>query len=825
MTSAASPCAPPGRAVRILLAGVPARVRSRLESRLENTEVELARTGTETLSMLAQGEFALLVLGDDLRAPAALDTLSRARGFYRGGVIFCSSRAPLTAAFLSRLVHELKVLRVLCHPLDPEELTRQVATLLHLPVPSLALLPADQPAKDPLLAGIWKRFEGTNRERVSGIRRAIARMLAGGLEVEPRRQAGREAHQLGGSLGTFGLAEGCSIAREIEGLLQSRRLLSEDQLMHLSELALRLESTVSSQSEGSLVPQSTVGQDRVVILVTDDAVLSTDMVSLGGRPMVLLATGGDDARQHMLQSPVEALVVDLSAEAGSRLDRLGLITELSLRSPALPLIVLVPQDGLAQRLEVAGRGGRLVLAKPIGARQLMDVVEGRLAETPGMTRILAVDADPLVLASLEALLSSPEFQLVSLENPLQFWERLEDTVPDLLLLNIDLPHVSGIELCRAVRTDPRWADLPVMLFGSEEESSAVNQVFAAGADDFVARPLAGRELVGRIRNRLVRARVYQSLSETDPLTGALTRRKGTESIRHYLNLTRRRDGVLSLGVVDLDHFKRINDTYGHATGDEVLKVVARLLLEKVRSEDVVVRWGGEEFVVVLYTMAEEGARARLDAIRRALAEQVFTGPHGEPFQVAFSCGLAEFPHDGQDLSGLFAAADAALYEAKRSGRNRIMLASEVSHLSSVGSVDLIVVEKDPVLAEWIAEEAENRGYRVRCFGSAEETFHILGGPRPSLRARAMVLDHDLPGETGLELLRRLAQAGLVPRLKVWMLSRAGAEADILEAYDLGAADHLPKPFSLPILMRKLDRVLGPKRAPRATSSSLGPGAG
>lgn len=782
-------------------------MRARLEGRLKQIKVELARSGEEALQKLAHEEFAMLVLSGELTGPTALETLQRARLTFRGEVVYCSGRGPQTAEFLSWLVRELKVARVLCHPIDPEELARQVALLLGLRVPAVALRSEVDSPTDRLLAGIWKKFEGTNQERVATIRRAIERLLAGGLESEARRQAEREAHQLAGSLGTFGLAAASLMAREIEGLLQTRHLLSEEQLIHLTELARRLESEVCNQGEGSLVPLSTAENDRVVVLVTDDGLLSTDMVSLGGRQKVLLATEASDARQILVRATVGAMVVDLSDDREKREDLLCLITELSVRAPLLPLFVLVSQEGLTQRLEVAERGGRLILARPLSARQLMDVVEGRLAQAPGIIRILAVDDDPLVLASLEALLGPLGYQVDLLDDPLQFWERLEVSAPDLLLLDIDMPHVSGIELCRAVRTDSRWADLPVMFLSSYTDTSVVNRLFAAGADDFVAKPLAGPELIARIQNRLDRARVYRVLSDADPLTGALTRRKGSESIRHYLNLARRGDGVLSLAVVDLDHFKRVNDTCGHAVGDEVLTVVARLLKENVRNEDVVVRWGGEEFVVVLYTMRQEGARARLDSVRRLLSEHNFARAGGESFQITFSCGVAEYPHEGRDLPGLFAAADAALYEAKRAGRNRIVLASEAGELPAVSSVDLVIVEDDSLLAEAIAEAAESRGYRVKCFATAEEAAPVLGSERPSLRARAMVLDHCLPGESGLDLLRQLAQDGTVPRLKVMLLSGKTSEAEILEAFDLGAADYLNKPFSLPVLMRKMERLL------------------
>jgi diguanylate cyclase (GGDEF)-like protein len=180
--------------------------------------------------------------------------------------------------------------------------------------------------------------------------------------------------------------------------------------------------------------------------------------------------------------------------------------------------------------------------------------------------------------------------------------------------------------------------------------------------------IAATVLVGAERAELLRG-----LAETDSLTGLANRRKAATVLEHFLSLCHRHGHALAFAILDLDHFKRVNDQHGHAAGDEVLRRVAHLLQQSFRGEDVVARWGGEEFAVAMYASScADGAR-RLNAMLDNLRREVFVAA-GESFGVTFSAGVAEYPANAADLEALYRVADEALYQAKAAGRARVVAA-------------------------------------------------------------------------------------------------------------------------------------------------------
>jgi diguanylate cyclase (GGDEF)-like protein len=302
------------------------------------------------------------------------------------------------------------------------------------------------------------------------------------------------------------------------------------------------------------------------------------------------------------------------------------------------------------------------------------------------------------------------YQLTMLQNPQEFWKTLEQTTPDLLILDIrlgaalplleenkvivadapvsssstikaeNLPEsvsqvltekpLSGIDLCKVIRSDPRWNRLPIIFLSGHTDIETIQSSFDAGADDFLGKPIVVTELLNRIRIRLEQRKLW-SMSEIDELTGVSLRRKALQDLTRLFHLAKRQQQPLSLAILDLDFFKRINDDYGHETGDRVRRYFGQLLGQTFRQEDVVGRWGGEEFVVGLYGTNKQQGVQRLENIAYYFSQNHFVGGDGSIFQMTFSGGIAQFPEDGDDLQTLYRAADAALYRAKFEGRNQI----------------------------------------------------------------------------------------------------------------------------------------------------------
>ncbi|MBD2774244.1 response regulator [Iningainema tapete] len=289
--------------------------------------------------------------------------------------------------------------------------------------------------------------------------------------------------------------------------------------------------------------------------------------------------------------------------------------------------------------------------------------------------VMVVDDDPQILATLQTLLEPWGLQVITLNDPRCFWETLEASLPDLLILDIQMPHLSGVELCQMVRNEPRTCALPVLFLTAHTDAATVNQVFAIGADDFVSKPIVGPELVTRIINRLERIKLLRSLASIDPLTTVFNRYRATQDLDKFLHLSQRHNQPLCLAILDLDNVKLVNNTFGHPTGDAVLRQFGQLLRQSFPSEDIVGRWGGEKFVVGIYAMTRSDGVLRLKEVLKTLHEQEFLAPDGSKFRVTFSAGVAQYPEDGTDLQSLYQVADAALHQAHAAGRNCVLPAA------------------------------------------------------------------------------------------------------------------------------------------------------
>jgi diguanylate cyclase (GGDEF)-like protein len=267
--------------------------------------------------------------------------------------------------------------------------------------------------------------------------------------------------------------------------------------------------------------------------------------------------------------------------------------------------------------------------------------------------------------------------------------------------------------------------------------------------------------------------------------------------------------TLSLAVVDVDRFKRVNDRFGHAAGDEVLRRLAAHLQAAFRGEDVVARLGGEEFVVAMLGMRREDAVERLSTVLTGFADTVLEVDN-QQLRVGASAGVAQDGVDGSGFEELYRAADAALRVAKTSGRGRVLPAG-ASAVDQVEAVDVAIVEDDEILAELLRHTLTTQGYSCVVLSDGLEAVGRLADGRRPLRASVVLLDIDLPGRNGFEVLQALRRAEVTSRTAVLVVSARSSEDEALQALRLGARDHLSKPFSVPLLMQKLHSLLSDSR--------------
>ncbi|MFG0245992.1 MAG: diguanylate cyclase [Phycisphaerales bacterium JB052] len=296
-------------------------------------------------------------------------------------------------------------------------------------------------------------------------------------------------------------------------------------------------------------------------------------------------------------------------------------------------------------------------------------------DTSGTPTVLLIDDSQFVHRLLDARLRSESIILRGAEDgQLGIKMAIEDP-PALILLDLDMPVMDGFETLRVLKEDPRTRDVPVIVLSGMNSSQDKVAAFDLGAIDFVTKPFELTELRARVRSSLKMYALLQMLAQKaqiDGLSGLYNRQYFDERFRNEFDRTIRHGQALSVAMIDIDHFKSVNDTYGHPAGDSVISGVAKLITQETRSIDISCRYGGEEFALIMPETEPEQAMQLCDRIR-AKCEQITWSRHPTR-PVTISVGVVGM-FDGQSLSttpeAWIEAADRNLYDAKQSGRNQV----------------------------------------------------------------------------------------------------------------------------------------------------------
>jgi diguanylate cyclase (GGDEF)-like protein len=254
--------------------------------------------------------------------------------------------------------------------------------------------------------------------------------------------------------------------------------------------------------------------------------------------------------------------------------------------------------------------------------------------------------------------------------------------PDVVLLDVEMPEMSGWDVLAAMKSDADLRDVPVVFLTGRSDTADMVDGLRLGAHDYLRKPCEPTELLARVQAAARVKRLQDELrqrneeldliSRTDSLTGLHNRRHVEEYLTRLVSLARRNAEPIAVLIIDIDRFKSVNDGHGHDAGDAVLREVAARLVGSLRLEDMVGRWGGEEFLVVLPNTSIQGAAELAERLRRVVAEEPCGLPGGGAMRVTISLGCAASVID--DAETLVRSADAAMYQAKESGRDRVVAA-------------------------------------------------------------------------------------------------------------------------------------------------------
>lgn len=496
-------------------------------------------------------------------------------------------------------------------------------------------------------------------------------------------------HGLTGSGATFGFSELSQVARVLEEYLKniiSRKTPAnaEDfaeihrQISGLKQMASNADSPPHASPDLMATSSASAGfaNAKLIYLVEDEAEQAGELaLQLGYFGYEVRVFKRLDEFLEAMKTTRDVLVLMDISFPEDHMGGVNAMKEIQQhRNEPVPVMFISALDDVTARLEAVRTGGLAYFSKPVNIGALVDKLDELTSTIPPEPYSVLIVDDMTALALYHAtVLEQAGMAVRVVTNPMEVLEPLREFSPDLILMDIYMPECSGLEMARVIRQLDSFVSIPIVFLSAESDLDKQLLAMSLGGDDFLTKPIKPEHLVSSVTNRIQRSRMLHSFMVRDSLTGLLNHTAIKDQLVREVARAKRQKMPLTFAMVDIDFFKQVNDTYGHPAGDRVIKSLARLLKQRLRETDVVGRYGGEEFAVIMSDTDGPAAIRVMDELRDAFSRLIHLAD-GKEFSVTFSCGIAEVVHFG-DAINLGDSADKALYEAKHAGRNRVVLAN------------------------------------------------------------------------------------------------------------------------------------------------------
>ena len=495
-------------------------------------------------------------------------------------------------------------------------------------------------------------------------------------------------HKLSGSSSTFGLARLGEDAHKLEQRINTwikdgPSSITEQAIEQFTLDIIALSETLSQKSE--LVKPTafkntstdTASFRQKIWLVEDDKDLGQEL-ALQLESFGFVVTHFNlalDVETALQQDKPDLLLLDVILDK-ENVNTTELITLLpGLRSLDCPVVFMSAHDDFHSRLRAAQQGAEGYFIKPINIPSLVNHLEQIFVQQNAEPeRVLIIDDDLELASYYQLTLLEAGMEVKILNEPEIIIESISAFRPELILMDLHLPGYSGHDLAGVIRQHEKWASLPIVYLSAETDPALQIEAMGRGADDFQTKPISNKQLIASVRVRIERARQLDTQINRDSLTGLLKHSSIKEEAELALMRAKRSKTPVTLVMLDIDLFKKVNDSYGHAMGDVVISSIAMLLKRQLRQSDIIGRYGGEEFVAVLPDCDLEAAATIMNKIRERFADIHFNH-EGKAFSCTFSAGIAcSEATPTQSATELLDLADQALFVSKRNGRNQVQKA-------------------------------------------------------------------------------------------------------------------------------------------------------
>lgn len=529
---------------------------------------------------------------------------------------------------------------------------------------------------DEKLAVLRTRFISNAVERVDELRAALDVLRYDAGNATAIERLFRHFHGIAGAGATYGLPDLSALGRAGEEACGENRkhgLPLESSVLAACEgvvdaIARALEQASASAVPPTPEPPRPAGHAAFgVTVVSPDGALTARLAAALRPSGIAVETSGAEAASHFEN---QIVVVDLDRKDATPDQVVG---DVRRRCQGALLLAVGASLDLLMRVDALRAGADLCFSTTDDWSGLLDRVRHeRTRSMNAPSRILSVEDDEDQARFISTVLESAGYEVRVCASAAEVDVQLHAYQPDLIVMDVNLGGVvTGHHLARSIRQQTRYTALPIIFLTARAEAQSITDSMLSGGDDHLVKPVTPNSLLTTVAARLERARMLRYLLDHDSLTGLLTHTAFYDRASAVFVQARRRNVSAVVAMLDVDHFKRVNDSFGHVAGDNVLASLAALLRNRLRPVDVAGRYGGEEFGVVLPDVGFDEARRMIEAIRQEWAAQSHETGSGETISVTFSGGLSPMQDGLRDVTAWIEMADRELYEAKRSGRNRV----------------------------------------------------------------------------------------------------------------------------------------------------------
>lgn len=415
----------------------------------------------------------------------------------------------------------------------------------------------------------------------------------------------------------------------------------------------------------------------------------------------------------------------------------------------------------------------------------------------GGRSVLIIEDDELFARTLAAALVGPGRRIEIVATAAEARTRLAANPVSLVVLDLILPDSDGRNILHELRSDPRTAGIPLFVVSARLGTHTKAECFALGADAYFEKPLDLEAFSVAVSARLERQDALQ-LARRDGVTGLPNRAAFYEILAH-LRANTEPDTPFSIAVLDLDHFRWIEETWGHQFGDAILRRAAVRLAMSLRTASCFARWDGAEFIAFFAARTAGEAAASVEQGLEALRKVDFRQGTDEPLVLTFSAGVTDLQPD-QDINDAIDVADRLRYAAKTGGRNRVVVGTATAPTSVAR---ILLVEDDNDIVRLLTRHLRREGFEVVHAPDGEEALAIF----PTSGASMVISDVEMPRLDGLGFLRGLREHPAGRHIPVMMLTAMGDENYVVRAFELGADDYVLKPFSAREVTARIRRML------------------